>query len=152
MKERCVDSPGAPGRSYIIGRVGHSHREEGHMKHPKHLVLLLAMSFILCGCALFIPWECRYLKAVQGRATLTEVQQKLGTLAKVDGPNGMTWLYEVREEQPSHRGTPTGFWCDEYRLAFDEKGVLQDWTHRSFFHKGELQPEPCQAGYERLAL
>ena len=116
------------------------------------LHLAVALTVILSGCALFIPWECRYLKSVEGRATFTEVQQKLGALAKVDGPKGMTWLYEVREEQPSHRGTPTGFWCDEYRLAFDDTGVLRDWTHRSFFHKGELQPEPCQAGYERLAL
>ena len=118
-----------------------------------HVLLLpLALVFTLSGCALLIPWECLYLKAVQGRATFTEVQQKLGALAKVDGPKGIMWLYEVREEQPSHRGTPTGFWCDEYRLAFDDRGVLRDWTHRSFFHKGELQPEPCQAGYERLAL
>lgn len=115
-------------------------------------LLPVTLVSLLCGCVLLFPWECRYLKSVQGRATFTEVQQKLGTLAQVGGPNGMTWLYEVREEQPSHRGTPTGFWCDEYRLAFDEKGLLRDWTHRSFFHKGELQPEPCQAGYERLAL
>jgi hypothetical protein len=119
----------------------------------KPLVALLPLPVILlCGCALLIPWECRYLKAVQGRATLAEVQERLGPLAKVNGPNGPRWLYEVREEQPTHRGTPTGFWCDEYRLVFDEKEVLSDWTHRSFFHKGELQPEPCQAGYERLAL
>ena len=118
----------------------------------KSLLLLLAMIFMLCGCVLFVPWECRYLKTVQGRATFAEVQQRLGALAKVEGPNGMTWLYEIREEQPSHRGTPTGFWCDEYRLAFDGNGVLRDWTLRSFFHGGELRAEPCQAGYERLAL
>ena len=120
---------------------------------PDLLCLPLAVILtLLCSCALLIPWECRYLQSVQGRATLTEVQQKLGPLARIDGLQGSTWLYEVREEQPTHRGTPTGFWCDEYRLAFDEQEVLKDWTHRSFFHKGELQPEPCQAGYERLAL
>jgi hypothetical protein len=113
----------------------------------------IAAASTLTGCALFIPWECLYLKAAQGRATIHEVQQKLGPpLARVDEGSGKMWLYEVREEQPSHRGTPTGFWCDEYRLAFDGNGVLQDWTHRSFFHGGELRPEPCQAGYERLAL
>lgn len=84
---------------------------------------------------------------------MAEVQEHLGTpLAKNNNPAGATWLYEVREEQPTHRGTPTGFWCDEYRVTFDSSGLLRDWTHRSFFHKGELQPEPCQAGYERLAL
>lgn len=115
-------------------------------------LLPLAIVFV-CGCSLFIPSECLYLKAVQGRATSDEVQQKLGMpLATIDGLNGKIWLYEVREEQPTHRGTPTGFWCDEYRLTFDGNGVLREWTHRSFFHGGELRPEPCQAGYERLAL
>jgi hypothetical protein len=120
---------------------------------PVLLRVVLAFSFsLLWGCALLIPWECRYLQSVQGRATFTDVQERLGPLAKVDGPRGPTWLYEVREEQPTHRGTPTGFWCDEYWVTFDSNGMLQAWTHRSFFHKGELQPEPCEAGYERLAL
>lgn len=38
------------------------------------------------------------------------------------------------------------------RLAFDENGALRDWTHRSFFHGGEVRPEPCQAGHECLVL
>jgi hypothetical protein len=117
------------------------------------LMVILPVIFGLGGCSLLIPPECRYLKASQGLATFDEVQQKLGApLAKVDEPNGMRWLYEVREEQPTHRGTPTRFWCDEYRLTFEKNGVLREWTHRSFFHGGELRPEPCQAGYERLAL
>ena len=116
-------------------------------------LLPLAIVFMLCGCSLFIPRECLYLKAAQGRATTQEVQLALGApLARVDELNVKMWLYEVLEEQPSHRGTPTGFWCDEYRLVFDGNGVLRDWAHRSFFHGGELRPEPCRAGYERLAL
>lgn len=115
--------------------------------------LLFLPLLLLSACVLIIPPECRYLKAAQNRATMAEVQERLGVpLAKNDIPTGTTWLYEVREEQPTHRGTPTGFWCDEYRVNFDLSGVLRDWTHRSFFHKGELQPEPCRAGYERLAL
>jgi hypothetical protein len=116
--------------------------------------LLLFPLLILSACALIIPPECRYLKAAQNHATMAEVQERLGPpLTKNDiPPHGATWLYEVREEQPTHRGTPTGFWCDEYRVSFDASGILRVWTHRSFYHKGELQPEPCQAGYERLAL
>jgi hypothetical protein len=115
--------------------------------------LPLFLLLILPACALIIPPECRYLKAARNHATMADVQQRLGMpLSRFDLPHGATWLYEVREEQPTHRGTPTGFWCDEYRVRFDATGILRDWTHRSFFHKGELQPEPCQAGYERLAL
>jgi hypothetical protein len=115
--------------------------------------LLLFLVLLLSACVLIIPPECRYLKAAQHHATMAEVQQRLGLpVTKKDTPNGATWLYEVLEEQPTHRGTPTGFWCDEYWVNFDSSGVLRDWTHRSFFHKGELQPEPCRAGYERLAL
>jgi hypothetical protein len=115
--------------------------------------LLLCFLLSLSACALIIPSECRYLKAAQNHATMAEVQERLGVpLNRNEIPNGATWLYEVREEQPTHRGTPTGFWCDEYRVTFDSGGILRAWTHRSFFHKGELQPEPCQAGYERLAL
>ena len=115
--------------------------------------LLLFPLLLLPACALIIPPESRYLKVAQDHATMAEVQDRLGMpLAKVDVPNGATWHYEVREEQPTHRGTPTGFWCDEYHVSFDSKGVLRDWTHRSFFHKGELQLEPCRAGYEHLAL
>lgn len=44
------------------------------------------------------------------------------------------WRYEVLEEQPTDRGTPTGFWCDDYRLTFDASGVLRHWPHRSFYH------------------
>lgn len=115
--------------------------------------LTLFLLLILPACALIIPPECRYLKTAQHHATMAEVQERLGTpLNQFDGSNGAMWLYEVREEQPTHRGTPTGFWCDEYQVNFDSKGVLRDWTHRSFFHKGELQPEPCRDGYEHLAL
>lgn len=119
------------------------------------LLIALAGCCVATGCSLFIPKECRYLKAVEDRATGEEVRQKLGvpldtTISMETGE--LLWHYEVLEEQPTHRGTPTGFWCDEYRLAFDRDGVLRRWTHRSFFHGGELRPEPCRDGYERSTL
>ena len=116
-------------------------------------VMLIAL-FCTAGCSLLIPKESRYLKVAQDRATGEEVRKQLGTpLATTAASSSEAiWLYEVLDEQPTYRGTPTGFWCDEYRLSFDTSGVLRRWTHRSFFHGGELRPEPCQAGYERLAL
>ena len=118
------------------------------------LTIALVTLCLTAGCALLIPKECRYLKVADGRATGEEVQQKLGAPieSSVMPTGGMLWRYEVLEEQPTHRGTPTGFWCDEYRLTFDRDGVLRGWTHRSFFHGGALRPEPCHAGFERLAL
>lgn len=118
------------------------------------LTFVLALLCVTAGCSLFIPKESRYLKVAQGQATSEEVQRQLGTpIERTSVPTGEAlWRYEVLEEQPTHRGTPTGFWCDDYRLTFDASGVLRHWTHRSFFHAGELRPEPCDAGYERLAL
>lgn len=118
------------------------------------LTIALAVLCMTAGCSLLIPKESRYLKVAQGQATSDEVQRQLGTpIEKTSVPTGeLLWRYEVLEEQPTHRGTPTGFWCDDYRLTFDASGVLRHWTHRSFFHGGELRPEPCHAGYERLAL
>jgi hypothetical protein len=118
-----------------------------------HLVALIALC-VTAGCSLFIPAECRYLKVAQDRATVDDVQKRLGrpVAGTVVSTGEAVWLYEVLEEQPSHRGTPTGFWCDEYNLTFDASGMLRRWSHRSFFHGGELRPEPCRAGYERLAL
>jgi hypothetical protein len=125
---------------------------EGAVKST--LAMVLAVLFLTAGCSLIIPKESRYLKVAQGRATSDDVQRQLGVpIERTSMPTGEAlWRYEVREEQPSHRGTPTGFWCDDYRLTFDASGVLQHWTHRSFSHGGELRPEPCHAGYERLAL
>ncbi len=118
------------------------------------LTLVLTLLCVTAGCSLFIPKESRYLKMVQDRATSEEVQRQLGVpIERTSMPTGEAlWRYEVLEEQPSHRGTPTGFWCDDYQLNFDRDGVLRHWTHRSFFHGGELRLEPCHAGYERLAL
>ena len=76
---------------------------------------------------------------------MAEVQERLGLpLTKNDIPHGTTWLYEVREEQPTHRGTPTGFWCDEYRVSFDLGGILRTWTHRSFFIKENYSRNPAR--------
>lgn len=118
------------------------------------LMIARTVLFITAGCSLFVPKESRYLKVAQGQATSDEVQRQLGTpIERTSMPTGeRLWRYEVLEEQPSHRGTPTGFWCDDYRLTFDTSGVLRHWTHRSYFHGGALRPEPCHAGYERLAL
>lgn len=118
------------------------------------LVVFMGALAALSGCCLFIPAECRYLKSAEGTATIADIRQRLGTpIVESIATTGETvWVYEVREEQPFHRGTPTGFWCDEYRLAFDRDKVLRRWDHRSFFHGGVFRPEPCRAGYERPAL
>ena len=106
--------------------------------------LLLFSLLILSACALLIPPECRYLKAAQHHATMADVQERLGVpLMRNDTPNGTTWLYEVLEEQPTHRGTPTGFWCDEYVLTFDQQGVLRHWEHKSQKHRDPPSPTNC---------
>ena len=119
-----------------------------------HTTFMLVLLCVTAGCSLFIQKESRYLRVAQGQVTSDEVQRQLGTpIKRMSVPMGEAlWRYEVLEEQPTHRGMPTRFWYDDYRLTFDASGVLRHWTHRCFFQGGELRPEPCQAGYERLAL
>ena len=90
------------------------------------LTIALAVLCMTAGCSMLIPKESRYLKTAGGQATSDEVQRQLGrpierTLVQT---GEALWRYEVLEEQPTQRGTPTGFWCDDYRLTFDASGVV----------------------------
>jgi hypothetical protein len=50
---------------------------------------LLFSLLIFSARALFIPPECRYLKAAQHHATMADVQERLGVpLTRNDTPNG----------------------------------------------------------------
>ena len=66
------------------------------------------------------------------------------------------WLYEVREIEPGAQSTwaSAGSWCDEYYLTFDKGGVLRQWSHKSYFHGGELMPRFCNnnIGVQKPAL
>ena len=99
------------------------------------LTFVLALLCVAVCCSLFIPKESRYLKVGQGQASSDEVQRQLGMpIERTSVPTGEAlWRYEVLGEQPTHRGPPTGFWCDDDRLTSDAGGVLRHWTHRSFF-------------------
>jgi hypothetical protein len=116
--------------------------------------LLLALS----GCALIVAKESQYLQSAQDRATQAEVKLQLGApkLATTTPTGESLWLYEVREIEPGSQNTwaSAGSWCDEYRLTFDSQGVLRRWTHKSYFHGGELMPASCNStmGVEKPAL
>jgi len=113
-------------------------------------VLLLSLLVPIQGCSLFIPKETLYLRSAQDRATQEEIKQELGSPLFASAQAGETvWVYQVREEQSGSRMTAPGLWCDEYVLTFDDKGVLQQWTHKSKFHGGEQMPTYCVAdGYQ----
>ena len=105
---------------------------------------LLPFCSLMLGCALFIPKETRYLESAQGRATQDEVQQQLGPPKFTETQVGETiWVYQVRQQEPGDRAVVAGAWCDEYVLTFDGRAVLQRWTHRSYFHGGEVMPTYC---------
>ncbi len=96
------------------------------------------------GCTLFVPKETRYLEGAQGRATQDEVQEQLGPPTFTETQAGATiWVYQVRQQEPGGRTVVTGAWCDEYVLTFDGRTVLQRWTHKSYFHGGEVMPTYC---------
>jgi outer membrane protein assembly factor BamE (lipoprotein component of BamABCDE complex) len=100
------------------------------------------------GCTLFLPQEEAYLKSVRDHATQDEVREHLGPPTRVPAlSNGIeTWIYEIRYEQPGNYLAPTGMWCDEYLLSFDNGKVLRNYTKRSEFHGGELMPTTCVTG------
>jgi hypothetical protein len=103
--------------------------------------LVLAVS----GCTLFEAKETTFLRSAQDHATQEEVRQRLGapqaTTSTQSGEG--VWVYQVRDQQPGNRITAPGQWCDEYVLTFDAQAVLRRWTHRSYFHGGEVMPTYC---------
>jgi hypothetical protein len=121
-------------------------------------VIACSIISLLIGCAVFVPKETVYLNSAVDRATRDEVRQQLGE------PHSMSsaqtgealWLYEIRELEPGSQSSwsTAGSWCDEYRLVFDQGGVLRQWTHHSYFHGGEVMPVSCNSavGVEKQAL
>ena len=117
---------------------------------------LLVFLVVLIGCTLFVPKETLYLRAAQNLATQAEVRERLGApREETSRPDGESqWVYEVREVEASAQNTwaTAGSWCDEYVLTFDRQGVLQGWTHKSYFHGGETMPIRCDSGVLKSAL
>lgn len=111
-------------------------------------VLLACLCIIATGCTLFIPRETLYLKSAQDRAGQEDVREHLGSpMVITSNQEGeVIWVYQVRAEEPGSRWTSSGLWCDEYVLTFDRQAVLRHWTHRSYFHGGELMPTYCVPG------
>ena len=114
----------------------------------------VGLGLAVSGCVVFQANESRYLRSAEGRATQAEIRQHLGPPWRTGStPAGEPqWIYEVREEDPGSRWTSNGLWCDEYVLTFDGQGVLRRWTHRSFFHGGELMPDRCETGVKKPAV
>ena len=121
-------------------------------------LLGIGLALIVIGCALIVAKESRYLQSAQDRATQEEVKLQLGApkLTPTTPAAESLWVYEVREIEPGSQNTwaSAGSWCDEYRLTFDSQGVLRRWTHKSYFHGGELMPASCNStmGVEKPAL
>ena len=120
--------------------------------------MLVSLICLAAGCTWFIPKESLYLVSALDRTSQDEVQQHFGNpRAVVVAPSGeVEWLYEIRDVEPMSQSSwsTLGSWCDEYRLVFDQAGVLRGWTHRSYLHGGELMPISCNSavGVEKPAL
>ena len=119
------------------------------MQHRSKPVIIFAFISLLIGCSVFVPEETRYLQSAVDRATADEVREHLGTPRSVSSTatGDRLWLYEIRELEPQSQSawSASGSWCDEYRLVFDQSGVLRQWTHTSYFHGGELMPAMCNS-------
>jgi hypothetical protein len=57
----------------------------------------------------------------------------------------MTWVYQItqREKGGNNILNITGYWCDEYVLTFDQRGVLRDWAHKSQKHRDPPSRADC---------
>ena len=57
----------------------------------------------------------------------------------------MTWVYQItqREKGGNNILNITGYWCDEYVLTFDQRGVLRDWGHKAQKHRDPPSPADC---------
>lgn len=115
--------------------------------HGNRLLPFFGVMLVMAGCALFIPKETRYLEGARGRATQDEVRQQLGSPKFTETQaGGAIWVYQVHEHFSGARSLAPGAWCDEYVLTFDNRAVLQRWTHKSYFHGGEVMPTSCVPG------
>jgi hypothetical protein len=142
----------------VSGRLSQKF-EEGRCAMSR-VIPAIVCSFIglLLGCSVFVPEQTRYLNSAVDHATREEVRQHLGE-PRTTSPTQtgeMLWLYEIRELEPGSQSSwsTAGSWCDEYRLVFDQAGVLRHWTHHSYFHGGEVMPVSCNSavGVEKQAL
>lgn len=117
------------------------YQPSSHAVHSMNRVFIHAIVLSLIGsgigCALFLAKETRYLLSATDRATQTEVRQHLGypVTTTTDRDGKAVWIYQVQEFV---RGSNVSYemsgswWCDEYILHFDTRGILRNWTHTSW--------------------
>jgi hypothetical protein len=108
-------------------------------------MLCSVLAALPCACATIDTKETAWLRQAEGQATQEEIRRQWGEPASsrsLDGGRSL-WIYEKREQQAGNRYAAPGMWCDEYALTFDGQGTLHNWTHRSYFHGGELMPREC---------
>ena len=112
---------------------------------PSRLFTWLCVAMMLSACAAFEGKDAAWLDKVQGQATQEQIRGRWGEPVSTQSleSGGSLWIYEKREEQPGNRYAAPGTWCEEYALTFDKQAILRRWTHRSYFHGGELMPAKC---------
>ena len=103
------------------------------MKEFAHIVISVSM-LAVAGCIL-VAKETRYLFSAKDRATEEEVRRHLGPPDQAVRHNGEdVWTYFIREFVQGGNnswGTSGSWWCDEYVVRFDPRGIVRDWTHSS---------------------
>ena len=121
-----------------------------------HPLLAISPFLVLCGCALLLTEETKYLQAAQNHATQMEVLKHFGEPDEIQRSETgeASWRYDIyRVEGGSQQSwAAMGSWCDRYILSFDAQGVLRNWAHRSYAHGGENMPINCDDGNEKQAL
>jgi hypothetical protein len=112
---------------------------------PFSVLIVVCLAATAPACVSPESKEAASLTAAQGQASQEEIRRQWGeptTTRSLEGGQSL-WTYEKREQQSGSRYAAPGMWCNEYALTFDVRGILRHWTHRSYFHGGELMPKKC---------
>jgi hypothetical protein len=112
------------------------------MKRVKSLVILVSL-VLVAACT--PPKPVAFLQSAQDRATQTDIRARMGEpRSTTSQPGGAVWVYEFWDHEYGSRFQPSSAWCDEYRLRFDQAGILREWEHHRDRHPGEMMPASCR--------
>jgi hypothetical protein len=112
---------------------------------PFRMLSSVYLAAVLCACSSLDTKETAWLRKAEGQATQEEIRRQWGEPAtsRALETGEFLWIYEKREQQAGNRYAAPGMWCEEYALRFDNQKILRHWTHRSYFHGGEVMPQEC---------
>ena len=86
-----------------------------------HTLLAIPPFLVLCGCALLLTEETKYLQAAQNHATQTEVLKHFGQPDEIQRSETgeASWRYDIYQVEGGSQQSwaAMGSWCDRYSFC-----------------------------------